>query len=143
MLSGRVLDYGCGRQPYRPIVEAAGGTYIPYDRASYQGSQTGENIGPSHPLTSTYDTILCTQVLQECPDFRELLVRFRSAAPVLVLTWTLTWREYEGEIVRWTAQGMNYYLAQAGYDASAVTSRGVNVTLMGETLTLGYGVIAA
>lgn len=87
-LSGRVLDYGCGKQPYRDIVEAAGGTYFGFDRPQFPANVGADflpegisfwdhsNNRPVDHATALFtwtkthgyfDTILCTQVLQYVP----------------------------------------------------------------------------
>jgi hypothetical protein len=84
-LSGRVLDYGCGKQPYRDIVEAAGGTYFGFDLPWLPANVSDEIVEPgldmSTALRDGYDTafyswaiehgyfdaVLCTQVIQYVP----------------------------------------------------------------------------
>lgn len=86
-LSGRVLDYGCGRQPYRDIVEAAGGDYHPFDLNTFPASVSDEDWTPAgftfwgsdgpldvatalHKWTRDHgyiDAVLCTQVVQYVP----------------------------------------------------------------------------
>lgn len=87
--TGRVLDYGCGRQPYRDVIEEAGGEYLPYDRKAFPGGSVGDH-GPSDPLycygptytkadrernaARTYNAILCTQVIEYVPLYGETTV---------------------------------------------------------------------
>ena len=65
-LNGRVLDFGCGHQPYRQLVKNEGGTYTGHDGQSFPGSVVVENVGPSWSQISlrTYDTVMMTQVWQ-------------------------------------------------------------------------------
>lgn len=146
----RVLDYGSGRQPYRAIVEEAGGEYTPYDAPSYPGSvaerdTTGETFG------RTYDTILCTQVLQFVERPRLFLIELRgrflrpTEGPVaLVMTYTTHWPEIEpGDLYRYTARGMERMLTDAGFDIARHEPRHVLATTPdGEQLRSGYGVVA-
>ncbi len=66
MLAGRVLDYGCGKQPYREVVESFGGRYYGFDRTDYPGSCVTEDMGvPDYADVGwDYDTVICTQVIQ-------------------------------------------------------------------------------
>lgn len=85
-LSGRVLDYGCGRQPYRGIVESAGGEYFGFDLPGFPANVSGERVVPAgydlaieenhghmtalHEWTrkqGELDCVLCTQVIQYIP----------------------------------------------------------------------------
>jgi len=136
-LSGRVLDYGCGRMPYREIVEAAGGEYHGFDRAYFPANVSGEHIGLDE---GPWDSILCTQVVQYVPDefdphdhsssagvwglldyFHSLLSPERSIFHPeqpghLVLTYPTHWPEVEAaDLHRFTKAGMERLLTEAGF----------------------------
>lgn len=85
-LSGRVLDYGCGKQPYRDIVEAVGGRYFGFDLPHFPANVSLKRVVPDgydmavearddsdtalHSWAAQYgyfDTVLCTQVIQYVP----------------------------------------------------------------------------
>lgn len=89
-LSGRVLDYGCGKQPYRDIVAAAGGEYYGFDLPWLPANVSGEIVWPpgldgavasrdGHETAlhswaranGYFDAVLCTQVIQYVPLVRE------------------------------------------------------------------------
>ena len=81
-LSGRVLDYGCGKQPYGDIVETAVGEYgydreLPGQRRRHDRRYRGQ---PARALGRD----LCTQVVQydrRCPSRLSLnLVSPRTVA---------------------------------------------------------------
>ena len=61
LLTGRVLDFGAGRQPYRDVIEGAGGEYVPYDRTAFPGS-CAEADSPD-PV-GVFDAVVVTQVVQ-------------------------------------------------------------------------------
>ena len=130
-LSGRVLDWGCGKQPYREIVEAAGGEYVGYDRSVFPANVGGEDSGPAEPLYPfhEWDAILCTQVVQYLPIARNsgyrdnwpLVVWEWSASLArggcLVLTWPICWPLVEEEdLHRFTVSGMKRLLSEAGFE---------------------------
>lgn len=138
-LSGRVLDYGCGRQPYRGIVEAAGGEYHGYDAPEFPGNVGGERHTPDWP--HIFDAVLCTQVLQYVPEPRRTLLHM-AHTPLLVLTYPTHWPEVEKEdLHRFTQAGMERLLADTGYEI-IVHERRHTAALEGELLAIGYGVIA-
>lgn len=141
-LAGRVLDYGCGTQPYRYIVKAAGGEYLPYDRAEFGGNVSGEDIGE---LPMVCDSILCTQVVQYVEDVYTLLAhsrnRLRAKSGVLVMTYPTNWPEVELEdLHRFTKAGMEHLLTGAGFEILVHERRAELVNRDG-TWALGYGVI--
>lgn len=145
-LKGRVLDFGCGDQRYRNLVESFEGKYHPYDRAENLGSATkGKDIGPGRPLGLKWDTILCTQVLQFIPDPPDLLHEMRNAIldhGYLVLTYATCWVEQEeGDLFRFTKSGMEYLLATAGFEVVRHEGRGL-IDVGGFEFTLGGGVVA-
>jgi len=147
-LSGRVLDYGCGKQPYRDVVEAAGGTYTPYDAPSFPGNvgtldTTGDAWGHD------FDTVLCTQVVQYVEDVPEFLRRLRierlaKGGGVLVLTYPTNWPEVEeADLHRFTRAGMGRLLVDAGFTV-VMHQRRASVWAerwSSEEFALGYGVV--
>lgn len=154
-LTGRVLDYGAGKQPYRSIVEGAGGEYVPYDRIAFPGSVATTDVGPDYPLIRApnargvrdpeWDAILCTQVLQYVPDPKYLIESFREAlvvGGVLVMTYPTTWPEIEAvDLRRFTTTGIRRMLEEAGFVVVRIERRG-EFDLDGFRLSLGGGVEA-
>jgi hypothetical protein len=129
LLAGEVLDHGCGRQPYRDLIEDGGGTYHPYDRVELPANVSRENIGVSEPLESSWDAILSTQVLQYVADPQRLLFGFHAALSrnhaVLVMTGPTSWPIVETEdLWRFTPAGVERMLRVAGFDSVEVERRG-------------------
>ena len=162
-LSGRVLDYGCGRQPYRDIVEAAGGDYQAFDAPEHPGNVGGERYTPNMP--HVFDAVLCTQVLQYVPQpfqalrhMRSNMVELNVPKPYdrhLVLTYPTNWPEVEPEdLHRFTKAGMERLLTEAGfaillherrgtlYDARFPSGREKRITATADEFAIGYGVVA-
>ena len=105
LLSGRVLDYGCGKRGTCPIPQ-------PYRSMLPSTEYVGWDLGDP-PITEeqdgTFDAILCTQVLQNAPEPAELMCAFyRWLKPggYLVLTYPVAWEEIEYELWRFTAKGI-------------------------------------
>lgn len=153
-LRGRVLDYGCGKQPYRDIVEKQGGEYVPFDRAGFPGNVSAEDIGAVLPLDS--DSVLCTQVVQYIPDVGVTLAGFRGMlrfsrgrrSGCLVLTYPTNWPEVEAEdLHRFTKAGMELLLIEAGFsilrhERRATVHGSYDGEYAGYEFALGYGVVA-
>ncbi len=143
--TGTVLDYGCGLQPYRDIVEAAGGLYVPHDRVGYPANVSGENVGQDEPLQSRYQAILCNQVLQYVPEPYELLLSFAAALQDgghLVITGPTNWPEVESDdLFRYTQAGIEKLLRWAGFDVVRLEQR-AHVEVFGVTFSLGWGALA-
>lgn len=143
-LGGHVLDLGCGQQPYRHIIEDAGGVYQGYDRADYPGTVVLTNVG-DEPTPFTYDAVVCTQVVQYIPDPLIFLRGVRDLLNVnghLILTWPTNWPEVEPEdLHRFTAMGMRRLLGLAGFIILRLEPR-AHFVRGGDTFTLGYGAVA-
>lgn len=143
-LTGRVLDFGCGLQPYRKIVENSGGDYHPFDRLGYPGCTVHTSVGNDWPLTQRvqWDAILCTQVIQYVPDPMKLIRDFWFALKPggwLVLTGPTNWPEVEVEdFWRVTICGAAHMLEATGFSEIDVSSREcIRINDFG--LSLGWG----
>jgi SAM-dependent methyltransferase len=148
LLAGRVLDYGCGKRPYREIVENAGGSYIGFDRVAFGGNVSGEDIGELaelRPASEGFDAILCTQVIQYVREPGELLLMFANwlkNAGHLILTGPTNWPEVEPEdLHRHTLAGIKQLLRETGFDIVIAEQRW-GLPLSGFGLSIGYGVVA-
>lgn len=142
-----VLDFGCGKQPYRDLIEAAGGDYHGFDSTEFGGNVSGEDVyaGDDEWPVGSYDTVLCTQVIQyvvEPKGFVESLgVELRSGG-ALVLTYPLNWDWIEpADSWRFTPTGMKALLTDAGFEVERNEERAA-IEFPGFRLPLGYGVVA-
>jgi hypothetical protein len=128
-LKGRVLDFGCGKQPYRDLVE---GEYI------------GINEGDLLP-EGLFDVVMLNQVSQYLRDpagtFKGFARRLRSGGH-LVTTWATNWEEIEdADLFRFTLSGMRRVLEDAGFELKAIARR-AEVMVGNFKFVLGYGCIA-
>lgn len=136
-LGGRVLDLGCGQQPYRDIIENAGGTYDGHDRPDYPGSVVSE---PTEPLEDSYhfhpearwDTVVMTQVWQymRLPVLTDLLgelaygERLLRPGGWLLATGPTNWPVIEkDDLHRFTMMGVLSLLSDAGFPSVEITER--------------------
>lgn len=142
---GRLLDYGCGKQPYRLIAEASGHDYYGWDRADFGPYSTWaeEDYGDENPWQQKWDTILCTQVVQYVDDPLELFHRFHYVLiGDLILTYPTSWPELYGkDLWRFTEAGMAFLLERAGFYIIESIARD-GFVYRGLTFATGYGVRA-
>lgn len=146
-LTGTVLDLGCGKQPYRHIVEAVGGDYIAFDRADYPANVSGEDVGPDVDFDGVrFDAVLCTQVIQYLEEPYDQLLGIREmlvAGGHLVMTGPTNWPEREGEdLFRFTRAGIEKLLRWAGFDVVVLQPRANVLVATGFELSLGWGAVA-
>jgi hypothetical protein len=141
-----VLDYGCGKQPYRDIVVMGGGRYEGYDLSIYPASTTeGEDIQRPAIFDETWGAIVCTQVVQYVPDVPMFLKTLRALLDetgVLCITWPTNWPEVEKEdLHRFTLSGFARLLNEAGFSDIGTTPRAF-LDAEGSRFYLGHGAIA-
>lgn len=151
MFVGNVLDWGCGKQPYRRIIESAGGTYFGWDKTSFPGSVVTEDVGDLTPFemlgeNEEFDAILMTQVWQymEHRVLREILNDLGWAQGTLkpggwlVVTGPTNWPVVEKEdLFRFTPAGVEKLLENNGFSHIDVNPR-ASVTHNGEEWILGW-----
>jgi hypothetical protein len=145
-LGGDVLDFGCGQQPYRGIVEDGGGVYHPYDRQQFGGNVSRRDVGPD-PREASFDAILCTQVIQyvAIPALFPTVTRFAALLRTggrVVMTYPTTWPEIRDDLTRFTRHGMESLLTAAGFRVVLHEQRAA-IPFDGFDLPLGYGIVAA
>lgn len=143
-LGGNVLDWGCGTQPYRTLIEEHGGTYIGRDWTGLPGNIEG--VGDvQEGESASCDTIVCTQVVQYVENIRGFLGELLGLVEpggTLLLTGPANWPETEpSDIVRYTRTGIEHHLVRGGWENVVVHSRhGIAVNDI--RLSLGWAAYA-
>lgn len=146
-LAGDVLDFGCGAQPYRQIIEDAGGTYHPYDRDQFPGNKTHVDVGWSaeSPRLRHYDAAVCTDVIQYLPSPSALLVDLHallSPRGYLIVTGPTNWpADDSDDLIRYTPLGAKQLLIEAGYRILRMVSRG-EIIFESEEWSIGWAALA-
>lgn len=129
---GRLLDVGCGTKPYRALFGDAVKEYVGVDKYSRKAEIRNDFLTmPIH--SSSYDTILCTQVLEHVP-YPETLVKktYRVLRPggYLILTAPLVGSLHEEprDYYRFTSYGLTRMMKDAGYTVTYVKGQGDWIT---------------
>lgn len=117
---GRVLDAGAGRQAYRKLIERYAGSYESLDKDDADGATDHVADVQSMPLPDeTYDTLVCTQVLQHVPDpgaaMKEMARTLRRGGMLILSAPHLVWLHNEPhDYFRFTVHGLRRLLDEAG-----------------------------
>lgn len=120
-LEGRVIDVGCGVQPYRRFLGPGVTEHVGVDRlgAFAQPDLVGDALNLPVP-DGSFDAALSTQVLEHVPDpasaLKEL-ARVLRPGGTLILTCPGTWPHHEQpyDFFRFTRYGLEHLLEQAGF----------------------------
>jgi SAM-dependent methyltransferase len=119
LISGRVLDYGCGGSPYRPLFK-----HDAYVRADVGGMTDLDHvIVPGQPLdapNTSFDCILSTQVLEHVSAPLQYLAdchRMLKDSGTLLLSTHGTFPDHSvpWDFQRWTTIGLRRDIEAAGF----------------------------
>jgi SAM-dependent methyltransferase len=133
---GTVLDVGCGSQPYRALLEAAGLRYTGIDwpqsihQCDIRDVVRADLSEFPWPLgDAATDAILCTEVLEHQPEpagFLRECARVLRPGGCILLTTPFVWPEHERphDYYRYTRHGLEHLFGQTGLDVDGIQPRG-------------------
>jgi SAM-dependent methyltransferase len=117
-VEGRLLDVGCGAQPYRDLFPRVD-RYVGLD---HPGAPRLDVCGDGLALpfrVGSFDAVLCNQVLEHVPEgavLMEEIARVLRPGGVLLLTVPLTWDLHRepSDFYRYTRYGLQYLADKSG-----------------------------
>jgi SAM-dependent methyltransferase len=123
MLSGRLLDVGCGTKPYQALfaVDVYIGLDIDSEVSRKRGIADHHYDGNTFPFVdASFDSVLCNQVLEHVfnPDeFLGEIVRVLRPGGKLLLTVPFVWDEHEQpyDYARYSSYGLHALLEKQGF----------------------------
>ncbi|WP_161603782.1 class I SAM-dependent methyltransferase [Noviherbaspirillum massiliense] len=129
---GVLLDYGCGGQPYRQILQKNIRRYIGADVAAAAGVELDIELEPGSPVplpNESVNTILSTQTLEHVYDFDFYLrdcYRLLANSGCLIISVPMEWRHHEvpHDYWRFTKFGISRKLEDIGFKIEDVESAG-------------------
>jgi SAM-dependent methyltransferase len=128
-IGARVIDIGAGEAPYRELFGDQ--RYVTLDRADTPHSGAVDLHGEADSIPesdSSFDVVLCTQVLEHVPDPLKALREFRRvlrSGGIMLATAPFVWEEHETpyDFYRYTRYGIEHLLRQADFDHIEVRPR--------------------
>lgn len=138
-LQGRVLDLGCGNQPYRPLLTNVA-TYVPYD-IDAQGSKP-DVVGTAQLLPfadASFDGVLSTQVLEHVREpwtMAAEIARVLRPGGTVVLSAPQAWRLHEQphDYFRYTIYGLSALCERVGLEPIETLNQGGAWAQVGQTV---------
>lgn len=143
---GRVVDIGCGMQPYRPMLNAALTQYTGVDREGELTNPTIVGVAEDLPLEdASFDVALSTMMLEHVVDPRRVLSEVRRVLRPggrLILVVPSVWPAHEVPYDYWrfTRFGLEQLLREFGFSGSVVGLGGLWSTV-GQMICLAIGPI--
>ena len=128
---GECLDAGCGRSPYRPLLATRASRVVSIDVEDRGGDI--DEIGDIQDLAqieqSSFDTVLCSQVLEHVPRPWDAMAEFaRVLRPdgrlILTVPHLSVIHEAPHDYYRYTRYGLSALCEQAGLEVEAVEPTG-------------------
>lgn len=137
---GVLLDYGCGGQTYRKLLEPKVTRYIGADVATAANTKLDIELLPHQPVplsNCSVDTILANQTLEHVPDtdfYLQECNRLLRPGGILILSAPMQWRHHEVpyDFFRFTKYGLIEVLTRNGFEVSKMTSTGGVYSLLGQ-----------
>ncbi len=123
-ITGRVLDVGCGSQPYRRLFATADYTGMELDTQENRAHKRADVFydGQTFPFEpESFDSLLCSQVLEHVftpLQFVRELNRVLRPGGALLLTVPFVWDEHEQpyDSARYTSFGLQALMEEAGFE---------------------------
>ena len=114
----RVLDVGCGVKPYYPFFQPFAGEYVGID-PQYPDADLKGTVEDMPVPDGSFDVVLCTQVLEHCPDpdraVRELRRVTAPGGRVLASTHgVMVYHPNPDDLWRWTHAGLQRLFERNG-----------------------------
>lgn len=123
-LTGRLLDIGCGHQPYRELFRLDAYVGLEYDTPANRASKQAEFFydGTRFPFSDCeFDSAICSQVLEHVfnpEEFLDEINRVLKAGAPLLLTLPFVWDEHEQphDFARYSSFGLRALLERHGFE---------------------------
>jgi SAM-dependent methyltransferase len=126
---GTLLDVGCGKKPYREILERHISQYVGVEHpATLHGLTDVEVVADALTMPfrdRSFDTVVSFQVMEHIPEpqlFMREIFRLLKPGGHAILTTPFMWGEHEApyDFYRYTRYGLKYLAEKAGFETIAI-----------------------
>jgi SAM-dependent methyltransferase len=127
-IKGDLLDAGCGDMPFFDLLRPRVRSYVGVDQQGRIGVISAD-LRRLPFAGSSFDTILCLQVIDDFPDPRTVLREFYRVlrnSGTLLLSVNQQWRVHDepNDFLRYTKYGLRSHLGEVGFRVISVDPMG-------------------
>lgn len=148
LFTGRLLDVGCGKKPYRQVLGDGVEQWIGLDvPTAASGRPSADVFGSALEMpfgSAAFDVVLSTQVLEHVPTPATLILeasRVLKPGGHLILTAPQTnpLHEEPHDYFRFTSHGLQFLVKNAGFDVVQLRPLGGAIATVGQLVVWHFG----
>jgi len=137
-LYGRVLDVGCGKQPYRRFISTDFYVGLEYNSEKYPSVVADADRLPFGE--DIFDSVLCTELIEHAAEPKRVLNEINLVLKPggrLLISVPMSWNLHyiPSDFYRFTKYGLSYLLEQAGFEIEIIDRVGGVFSLAGARMT--------
>ncbi len=133
LLSGNLLDFGCGRKPYENLFTVDSYTGVDLENTGHNHQRSRVDVyydGKTLPFKNEYfDSLFCSEVLEHVFNPDEMLAeigRVLKKGSLALITTPFCWNEHEApfDYARYSSFGMKELLEKNGFRVKSIHKSG-------------------
>jgi|SRR5450432_477951 len=133
LLSGNLLDFGCGRKPYEDLFRVNTYTGVDLENTGHDHNLSRVDVyydGKTIPFGNDYfDSLFCSEVLEHVFNPDEILTeihRVLKKGALTLITTPFCWNEHEVpfDYARYSSFGMKHLLEKNGFRVQSIVKSG-------------------
>ena len=133
---GKLLDIGCGNKPYKQIFLTKVSSYTGIDLNNKFADVKG-NFLTTKLKRNSFDTVLCTQVLEHTPEPQIFLNKINKVLKkdgilILSVPFTGSLHEIPHDYFRFTKYALDFMLSKAGFKIISLKIEGNWISSLGQ-----------
>lgn len=132
-LSGKLMDFGCGRKPYEKFFRVDEYIGIDMEHTGHEHTNSKVDVfydGKNIPFPNdSFDSVFCSEVLEHVFNLEEVLTEIRRVMKTggkILITVPFSWNEHEVpfDFGRYTSFGIKHVLEKNGFEVSTLIKSG-------------------
>jgi SAM-dependent methyltransferase len=132
-LSGKLLDFGCGRKPYEQLFSVERYIGIDMEQTGHEHTLSKVDVfydGKTIPFANEYfDSVFCSEVFEHVFNLHEVIKEIKRVLKPggkILVTVPLCWNEHEApyDFGRYTSYGIRHILETNGFEVIELRKSG-------------------